>query len=734
MAKSRQTNKTARGGARRARPDGKRVFYFGAQYFRPPTPLREDWDRDFRNMAKAGMNIIRAWCLWSWHNPADGQYDWSDIDGLLEQCRKHDMKAILLVSLESVPGWVLQRHPEAVYEANNGIRNWPDGFGNHPSGGFPGLNMDYPQVRALAETWLREFVRRYRGHAQVWGWEPHNEPIIEPARMKFDREEVYSYNEPTLEHFRAWCKRKYRTIDRLNAQWHRKYSSFDEIQPPRRIPGGTAGDFLDWTLHNMEALIERVQWRIDVMRDEDPDIHLMIHTRAYTCTQGNPATWGMDDWRLAQLPDTWGGSSFYRRWPDAGYFLNNDVLYSCAKGKEFWLSEVQGGPPGGGLNRPGGTDNSRGDYTPEHFEMWTLMPVAQGAKGFMYWQFRPERKGPEIGYGVMNLDGSPSPRYDRAVQLGRFFHENADLLMEAQVEPYQVAIGYCPHSPALEFINSWKVWDYAESLMGAYKANLHLDLPSYFVRLDEEAVDDDYSPYKLLVVPMGMWISPKSVEKLRRYVRNGGTLIADAMFGEYDHQLLWSKAVPGFGLDDVFGCRRANVRSHPKVGQFAVDTERPVTHTILGREFRSAWYEEWLEPTTADVIGEWPNGAPAVTINRYGKGKAVYIGSSATLAYSHNEHPALLELFRTLTQDIARPAWTDRNETHVRVLRRGRQRMYWVFNYCAQRLWTTLTIPGHKGALKDLRSGETVETQRAAEGASLRLDMTPFQVRIFITE
>lgn len=709
-------------------------FYFGAQYFRPPTPLRQDWERDFQSMAKCGMNIIRAWCLWSWHEPAEGQYDWADVDMLLEKCQKHGMKAILLVSLESTPAWVLKRHPEAVYEGNNGVKVWPDGFGNHPSGGFPGLNMDYPAVRDLAEAFLRAFVRRYKGHPAVWGWEPHNEPIIEPARMKFDQEEVFSYNEPSIEHFRGWCKKKYKTIDKLNAAWHRKYSEWDEILPTRRIPGGTAGDFLDWVRHNADALIERVQWRCDVMRDENPDIHLMIHTRAYTCTQGNPATWGMDDWRLAQPCDTWGGSSFYRRWPDAGYFLNNDVLFSCAKGKEFWLSEVQGGPPSGGLGRPGGNDNARGDYTPEHFEMWTLMPISQGAKGFMYWQFRPERKGPEFGYGVTNMDGSWNDRTRRAAELGKFFKDNKDLLLEAQVMPYEAAIGYCPDSASLEFINNWRVWDYAESLMGSYKTTMHLDMPTYFVRLDEMAVDDDYSPYKVLTVPMGLYMSPKAVEKLRKYVRNGGTLIADAGFGEYTHDCLWSPTVPGFGLHDVFGVKRYDVRSNPKVGELPIDTKTPLVHSIMGRPFRTCWYEEWLKPTTAEVLGEWSNGAPAVTVNQYGKGKAIYIGSSAFLAYSHNEDPALLNLIRKYTAHVTRYAWTDRNETHVRVMKRGRQRLYWVFNVGGQSLATWLTIPGHKGALHDLRSGKSVETEKGDDGAKLRLEMTPYQVRVFVTD
>lgn len=735
---ARSTRKTT-ASSRPGRKPGDRTFYFGAQYFRAPTPDPQDWQRDFNNMKKCNMNIIRMWVLWNWHEPAEGQYDWEDIDALIQLCRKNDMKLILLLSLESTPAWLNKRHPEAVYEGHDGTKQHPDGFGNHPGGLFPGLNLDYPDVRDAAEHFIRAVVRRYKNDTDViWGWEPHNEPIIEPARMKFSDEQVYSYNTPSIEHFRKWLKDRYNgDLAKLNHTWSRKYSHWDEIEPTRRIPGGTAADFLDWTLHNTTALTQRVQWRCDVMRDEDPHIHLMLHTRAYGGMQGNAATWGMDDWQLAELPDTWGGSSFYRQWPDAGYFLNNDNLYATAKGKEFWLSEVQGGPPGGGLARPGGTDPDKLDYTPRHMEMWTLMPISQGAKGFMYWQFRMERKGPEYGFGVTNIDGSWSEYCDVARNCGAFIQKNADLFLDSEVMPYEVAVGYSMPTNMLEMLHRNGTNFSTESIMGAYKLALHQDLPCYIVRLDEEAVDDDYSPFKVIMLPYATWISPRSVEKLKAWVAAGGTVIADAGLGEFTNdRCWWSQVVPGSGLDEVFGVQRHDVRTVEKVGKKYTETQYPCTHTILGREFSSAWLMEKLRArkgSSPAVLGEWPDGTPAVTVNEFGKGRAVYIGSSAFYAYSNNEASPLLELFRGFTQNAARHAWTDRIETHVRVLKAGQQRIYFVFNYSGQSLATWATFPGCKDELWDLRAERPIPTETCPDTghAALRLSMQPFETRIF---
>ena len=711
-------------------------FYFGAQYFRAPTPKPEDWERDFKTMKKCGMNIIRMWVLWNWHEPKEGVYDWEDIDGLIEMCEKYDMKLIILLSMESTPAWLNKRYPEAVYEGHDGTKQYPDGFGNHPGGMFPGLNMDYPGVQDCAENFMRAIVKRYKNKPEIWGWEPHNEPIIEPARMKFNDEQVFSYNQPSIEHFRKWLKKKYKTLDKLNKVWSRKYGAWDEVEPTRRIPGGTAQDFLDWTLHNTQALTERVKWRCDIMRDEFPEINLKLHTRAYGGMQGNAATWGMDDWALAELPDVWGGSSFYRQWPDAGYFLNNDNLWSTAKGKEFWLSEVQGGPPGGGMGRPGGDDDSNLDYTPRHMEMWTLMPIAQGAKGFMYWQFRMERKGPEYGFGVTNIDGSWSERCDVAKEMGELLQKNKDLFMDSEPLEYKVAIGYSMPSNMLEMQHRNNTWFPTESIMGAYKLTLHLDMPTYIIRLDEEAVDDDYSQFKVITLPYATWLSPKTVKKLKAWVKAGGILISDAGCGEFTNdQCWWSKIVPGYGLNEVFGVKRNKVKTADYEGEKFTDTKKPCHHTILGKEYKTCNFIEELEVSkgsNADIIGEWPNGTPAVSINNYGKGKAVYIGSSAYYAYSNNEEAPLLDLYKQLTAKIKRPAWTDSNKTHVRILKNGSKRIYFVFNYYNHPVATYLTIPGVSGNLKDLRTDEIISTKKSEDGATLRLEMQPFETRIFI--
>ena len=50
---------------------------YGAVYFRKTAPPPEDWERDYGQAAKDGMNAFRHWFMWSAIEVAPGKYDWS---------------------------------------------------------------------------------------------------------------------------------------------------------------------------------------------------------------------------------------------------------------------------------------------------------------------------------------------------------------------------------------------------------------------------------------------------------------------------------------------------------------------------------------------------------------------------------------------------------------------------------------------------------------------------------
>ena len=101
------------------------------------------------------------------------------------------------------------------------------------------------------------------------------------------------------------------------------------------------------------------------------------------------------------------------------------------------------------------------------------------------------------------------------------------------------------------------------SIKGMHKALWHADYPIDAVRLDGYVVHEDLSRYKVIYLPFSPYVSKQAAVKLRDYVEGGGTLVAEASAAQFDDTMAVTPVVPGQGLDTLFGCRRADIRTMP---------------------------------------------------------------------------------------------------------------------------------------------------------------------------
>ena len=85
-----------------------------------------------------------------------------------------------------------------------------------------------------------------------------------------------------------------------------------------------------------------------------------------------------------------------------------EVTRSYAAGKDFWITELQGGHANEELRR---SAPMRG----REIRMWNWMAVAAGAKGIIYWTYLTEGTGREAsGFGlVARNETRPSARKKR---------------------------------------------------------------------------------------------------------------------------------------------------------------------------------------------------------------------------------------------------------------------------------------------------------------------------------
>jgi beta-galactosidase GanA len=258
------------------------------------------------------------------------------------------------------------------------------------------------------------------------------------------------------------------------------------------------------------------------------------------------------------------------------------------------------------------------------------------------------------------------------------------------------------------------------SIKGLHKALWNTDTLVDFVRIDEIAVDMNYDDYSVIYLPFPIWISRKTVAKLEKWVAGGGTLVVEASAGQFDENYYTVTKVPGMGLDKIVGCERADIRSMKNVPALVYN----------GKKIATGFYKEVLRPTTGKVVGTFETGEPAIVMNTYGKGRAVYIGSNPFYSYNKFEDPNLLGFLADMNAGVPREVYSDHKAVTARLLKDGDTWIVFLMNTLNKTLDAGLTIEA-TGAVTDLFTGKPVAATVARGSSTIANTLTPFETRIF---
>ena len=148
----------------------------------------------------------------------------------------------------------------------------------------------------------------------------------------------------------------------------------------------------------------------------------------------------------------------------------------------------------------------------------------------------------------------------------------------------------------------------------------------------------DLAGLKVIVLNNTTYMSPAEVERLREFVRQGGTLIATGMSSLYD---LEGNTSGDFALVDVFGVSftgKHTMRVHyidPGDGEHIFcDSSAPIVKPVSA-EVRALIAEPMFDPDDVDHFASYhsmPPGPssfhPALTVTAYGEGTCLYLASS----------------------------------------------------------------------------------------------------------
>lgn len=597
---------------------------FGSQYFRPPFPYKEYWEKDLDNIKSLNFNTVKLWAVWNWIERQPGVFTFDDLDELVALCGKKGINVIINIIPEGAPYWTSNGELGAYYEKSTGEQLKYSGPANIPSAGWPGLCPDSPEFSDIIHRFITAVTSHYADNDTVVCFDVWNEPHLEP--MYDYPDELLCYCEHTQAKFRTWLKKRYGTLEKLNKTWFRQYTSWEQIEAPRRY--GTAADMIDWRRFGMDNLTDILRGRLAAARKGAPNKIMQTHV-AYSGYMGQVNEGGLakdltDEFLLANEVDQFGLSAFplwlMGKEHVGQHFMNVEIVAEASRGKPFYQVELQGGA--GKVGLLGGVMPKKEDV-----RQWNWSVIAAGGKGIVYWQYKPEPAGLESpGLGQVNIDGTNT---ERSIEAGRcaaqfkdldafervlsknavFLSRNSDLLTNAALEEQK----------------------YNNSFKGYHQALTDCGIPCRFVHADY--ADSMYAEgVRTLYVPMSLSLAPEEKKSLIGFVREGGTMILECGAGMYKEngELDFNNAF----LYDLFGMVTCSYDEIPGSTITAVKNGTKL--------FEGDYYRQYFASVAEDCsqTAEFADGAPAVLERSFGKGRVIWVGTFLGAGYWDTRDPA----------------------------------------------------------------------------------------------
>ncbi|MDR0908581.1 MAG: beta-galactosidase, partial [Spirochaetaceae bacterium] len=473
------------------------------------TTIPAIWQDDMRLAEGAGINTFTIGMFsWSDLEPVEGEYHFEWLDRVMDLCAEHGITVMLGTPSGARPPWLNKKYPEVLRVNANRVRNLPGFRHNHC--------LSSPVYREKVQAINTALAERYKGHKALGMWHISNEyggdchcPICQ-------------------ERFRDWLKKRYGSLDALNAAWwthfwSHRYSSWEEIESPSEL-GDTCvlGLNLAWRRFTSDQYIDFYRWETAPLKKITPDV---------PCTTNFMGTYlGFDQFALAREMDavSWDNYPNWRgteedAWEGMRVSFVHDLNRSL-KGKPFMMME----------SSPSATNWQSVSKlrAPGMHALQSLQAVAHGSDSVQYFQFRKGRGGSEMYHGaVVGHEGSErAPRtrvYREVAELGARL-KTLDGVVGCST-PAEVALVY-------DWENAWAIDDARGFLQKntAYDRTVLEHYQAFWAQaVPVDIIDSTCSldGYRLVVAPMLYMLRGDFAERIAAFVRAGGTFVATYISG-----------------------------------------------------------------------------------------------------------------------------------------------------------------------------------------------------------
>ena len=556
-------------------------MYYGVQYYPEQWP-EERWEEDARLMAEAGVNGVRMGeFAWSAYEPRPGEYRFDWMERAVALLSRHGIRTLLCTCSRTPPPWVFRGNPGITNVNIQGLR---ETYGARYT--YCPSNRIFHELAMEIDT---RVIERFADNPGIIGWQIDNE--IGGSND--------CYCDTCLQGFRDYLRGKYGTTDELNRRWGEhfwsfRFESFDEVPMVRtRWPSPQLA--LEYRRYQSSLNCRFAEERAALIRRCDPE--------KLVTTNFQSAFIAHTDYNAMARHLDVNGCNYYP-------FRSPELLldyYRGDRGKFFVLEQF--------------TRLENVDSGPGWMRLWAWTAIAHGAKAINFFRWRVARQGQEMhADGILPQSGKPARRYAELAAMGAEVAKAAGALDGAEPRG-EAAVVYSYESRWAVGSSSIKDFETVGEAVAFHEALGEANIPT-----DAGDPRMDLSRYRLVVAPRGFLLDAAAAENLAGYADRGGILVLTAATGVVDeYGRCFDTPRPG-PLAAAAGIEVSDLAD--------LDGPLSLEGTASGLE---GWHgtggtaADEIHPASAEVVAVyssgWRKGLPAVTMNRFGKGKVIYLGT-----------------------------------------------------------------------------------------------------------
>lgn len=575
-------------------------FLYGGDY-NPDQWEEEFWERDLAYLKSGGINSVTINVFsWAALQPEEERYDFTQLDKVVRICDKEGMDIVLGTATAAMPAWMVRRYPEVSRIDFDGRKRR---FGKRHNA-CPN-SLVYRKYSALL---AEKLAQRYGREKAVKLWHINNE---------------YGgacFCEKCEKAFQVWLRKRYTTLKELNAAWNTAFWShtiyhWDEIVVPNILSEANAWDdscfegiSVDYRRFMSESLLQNYLNEKESIRRYDKE------TPVTTNLMGTYKTVDYFMWGKEMDVVSWDNYPSDSD-PKSLTAMKHDLMRGLKSGQPFLVMEQ---------NPTQQTFTNFTQKEPGKMRALSYQAMGHGADGLLFFQLKSSRGACEKYCGsVISHAGYKDTRvYKEVKQLGDELHRIGKEIMAAESKAEAAVIFDWESYWSVEYDRNRgtnKLLDYVETVHYHYKFFHDNNIP-----VDVISKEEDFNRYKIVLAPCLYMMDDSIKTRLKAYVAQGGTLIASYMSGMVDSSTnVILGGYPG-ALREVLGIW---VEEMDYLGENYNEV------LFNGKRYQARQQCDLIHLEGADRYADYCMkeyyyfNMPAVTVNRYGSGKAYYIGT-----------------------------------------------------------------------------------------------------------